>query len=352
MSEYDLSRDLAPELRPTEHGRVSALDDLVHRADPAELLLEVDRLCERRDWPGLVKLRDRCEAAVELGKQLWPVAQFAEYRLALEGPGRYAASVCRAGAGRFALGPLTEVAASHHRWDELADHLTAPWISATVAQERVLRGEDLRDDPRARPDEFGLPLVLQPWEPVYPLPVYRSHDLSEGGPPPADTPFHPADAEPALPARLPGLSRALGDLGANWAEQSNGGCRVVVVAGDAEAAAVTLLGGSTRLAPIGLADALARLAWTAASGGAFGRRAGMAAGRSAAWWVAHAATGLPFPAHPDALGDALTHLRWYVLEGGRGQVGWNLRLAVDDPESGWAAAIDAWDRRLDDELPL
>ncbi|MDQ3931364.1 MAG: DUF6183 family protein [Actinomycetota bacterium] len=352
MSEYDLSRDFTPEMQSPRYGRISALDDLVHRADPAELLLEVDRLCERRDWAGLVTLRDRCEAAVELGKQLWPVAQFAEYRLALEGPGRYAASVCRTGAGRFTLGPLTEVASSRHHWDELADHLTTPWIAATVAQERVLRGEDLRGDPRARPDEFGLPLVLQPWEPSYPLPVYRSHDLSEGGPPPADKPFQPAAAVPAVPARLPGLARALADIGMSWAEQSNGGCRVAVVAGDAETAAVTLLGDSARLAATELDDALARLAWTAASGGAFGRRAGMAAGRSAAWWVAHTATGLPFPAHPDALGDALLPLRWYVLEGGRGQVGWNLRLAVDDPESGWAAAIDAWDRRLDDDQLL
>lgn len=349
MSERDLPCDFVPE--GSTAGRSGpALDELILRADPTELLLEVDRLCERRDWQGLITLRDRCDAATEFGKQLWPVAQFAEYRLALEGPGPYAASVCRAGAGRFALGPLTEVAASTHPWDELADHLSTPWIAATVAQERVLRAEDLRGDPRARPDEFGLPLVLQPWEPAYPLPIYRSHDLHEGGPGPVDKPFHQAHAEPPAPAQLPELARALADLGASWSEQSNGGCRVVIVAGDAAAAAVTLLGGSARLAPIELPDALARMAWTAASGGAFGRRAGMAAGRSAAWWVSHTATGLPFPAHPDALGEALFRLRWYVLEGGQGEVGWNLRLALEDPASHWAAAIDTWDRRLDDDL--
>ncbi|MFN2557572.1 MAG: hypothetical protein ABR592_12040 [Nitriliruptorales bacterium] len=352
MSDYELSRDFAPERRLPPVAGERGLDELVLRADPAELLAEVDRLCARRDWEGLVSLRDRCEAATEYGKQLWPVAQFAEYRLALEAPGRWAASVCRAGAGRFALGPLTEVAASTHRWAELAGHLAAPWIAATVAQERVLRGEDLRGDPRARPDEFGLPLVLQPWEPSYPLPIYRSHDLFEGGPPPVDRPFHEADAEAASPLQLPELSRALSDLGSSWAEQSNGGCRVVIVSGDAAAAAVTLLGGAARLAPVTLSDALARLAWTSASGGAFARRAGMAAGRSAAWWVGHTSTGLPFPAESDRLGDALSRLRWYLLEGGRGEVGWNLRLSFEDPTGGWAAAIDAWDRRLDDDPQL
>lgn len=348
MSEFDLSRELAP----GERRMSPTLDELVLRADPAELLAVVDQLCSRRDWEGLVRLRDRCDAAAEFGKQLWPVAQFVEYRLALEGPGRWAASVCRAGAGRFALGPLTEVAASTHRWDELADYLSTPWVAATVAQERVLRGEDLSGDPRARPDEFGLPLVLQTWEPSYPLPIYRSHDLHEGGPPPVHEPFREADAEPAAPVEMPELSRALSDLGASWAEQSNGGCEVVVVSGDAASAAVTLLGGSARLAPIELSDALARLAWTAASGGAFGRRAGMAAGRSAAWWVAHTATRLPFPADPDRLGEGLSRLGWYLLEGGRGEVGWNLRLSLEDPARGWAAAIDAWDRRLDDDPQL
>ncbi len=348
MSEHDLSQELTPEGRRAPSG----LDELVLRADPAELLAEVDRLCARRDWEGLVALRDRCEAAGEFGKQLWPVAQFAEYRLALEGPGRWAASVCRAGAGRFTLGPLTEVAASTHSWDELAEHLTAPWIAATVAQERVLRGEDLRGDPRARPEEFGLPLVLQAWEPDYPLPTYRSHDLHEGGPPPLDRPFQDADAQPSTPAERPELARALSDLAASWAEQSNGGCQVVIVSGDAAAAAVTLLGGSARLARIELPDALARLAWTAASGGAFGRRAGMAPGRSAAWWVAHAATKMPFPADADRLGEGLSRLRWYLLEGGRGEVGWNLRLSLEDPVSGWAAAIDAWDRLLDEDRQL
>ena len=70
---------------------------------------------------------------------------------------------------------LTEVAAATHTWAELAPHLDSAAIAGTVAQERVLRGEDLRGDPRAAPDVLELPLVLAPWEPEYPLAVYRQH---------------------------------------------------------------------------------------------------------------------------------------------------------------------------------
>jgi hypothetical protein len=62
-----------------------SLSDLIELGDPDELLREVDRRCDARDWPGLLELRDRCLAAVERGKQLWGVAAQAEYRLALEG---------------------------------------------------------------------------------------------------------------------------------------------------------------------------------------------------------------------------------------------------------------------------
>ncbi|MDP9023603.1 MAG: hypothetical protein M3N57_13080 [Actinomycetota bacterium] len=328
---------------------MSDLEALIHRADPSELLLEIDRLVDRRDWDGLVMLRDRCEAAVELGKQLWPVAQFAEYRLALEAPGPYAAGVCQPGAGRFALGPLTEVAASTHRWDDLADHLPTPWIAATVAQERVIRGEDLSGDPRAHAEEFDLPLRLQPWEPPYPLPTYRPYDRHEGGPDPIDVEHRPAHAAPAPPVDLPHIKRALADVAGEWAERSNGGCHVVTVGGDAVGAAAGLLPDAVAIAPLSAADALARLAWTAASGGAYGRRRGMAAARSALMWFVHQATSLPFPADLDALNEAVVaDLTWYHLAGGEGDRGWNLRLAVENRSAGWAAAIDAWDRFRDD----
>ena len=91
-----------------------ALPVAVERGDVDELIRLVDSLCATREWDRLVELRDRCEQAIARGRQLWPVAAHAEYRLALEAPGRFAAIVLVEGAGRFAPGPLPEVAASTH----------------------------------------------------------------------------------------------------------------------------------------------------------------------------------------------------------------------------------------------
>ena len=324
------------------------VEELIRGGDLDALMLEVDRRCGARDWDGLVHLRDRCLAAIEVGRQLWGVAQFAEYRLALEGPGPYAAAVCRPDAGRFTLGPLTEVAASTHTWDELAEHLPTSWAAATVAQERVIRGEDLTGDPRARPEDADLPLVLQEWEPAYPLPRYRSHDLLEGGPAPLEdvdpvTVDATGDAESV---EMPLLERAVREVTATWVEQSNGGSRLAVVRADAHDAVAALLPDG-RVAPIAADAALERLAWAAASGGAYGRRRGMAAGRSSAAFVARAAGALDLDAGADELGTRLAELDWWHIAAPEG--GWRLRLAVADAEGGWAAALDAWDRELEDE---
>ncbi|HEX9977948.1 MAG TPA: hypothetical protein VGB41_04885, partial [Acidimicrobiia bacterium] len=88
------------------------IKEAVDAGDLDRLTRLVDALCASRDWDGVVELRDRCRHAIERGLQLWPAAEFAEYRLALEAPGAYAGPVLVEGAGRFALGPLWEVAAS------------------------------------------------------------------------------------------------------------------------------------------------------------------------------------------------------------------------------------------------
>jgi hypothetical protein len=125
---------------------VSSIERTVEQGDLDELVRLVDRLCDARDWDGLVELRDRCRWALERGKQLWPAASLAEYRLALEAPGEWAAATIVEGGGRFALGPLPEVAASTHLWSDLAPHLAVGPLAAITAHERVMRGEDLTAD--------------------------------------------------------------------------------------------------------------------------------------------------------------------------------------------------------------
>ena len=88
----------------------------------------------------------------------------------------------------------------------------------------------------------------------------------------------------------------------------------------------------------------------AASGGANGRRRGMAAGRHAAWWALAALAGLADPgdepATPDELGRALDELRWYLWDDGSPATGWVLRLAVEEPAEGLAWAVVATDAHL------
>jgi hypothetical protein len=333
------------------------LAELLQRADLDELVREVDRRCGRGEYAEVLELRDGCRSASErLGRQLWGPAQYAEYRLALEAPGPLAAAVVVPGAGRFALGPLTEVVAQHHGFDEVADHLDAA-VRPVVAQERALRGEDLGGDPRADPADVGVPAVLQPWEPVYPLPTYRAGEVLEPEPPveiraagAADTGVRAAAArtvagDRGTPTHAAGTGeatgRALRELVAPWRDESRGHVDVAVVAGGPRDA-LAAIGREARLLDLGVPQALARMAWAGASGGARGRRRGGAAGRAAAWWVAHAVTGLEFPADPDELEFELEELHWYAFDVPGVRTGWQLSLVVAG--DGWAAAIDAHDR--------
>jgi hypothetical protein len=325
---------------------MQGLQTLVDAADPAALLVAVDRLCAAREWAALVDLAGRCRAAVELGRQLWPVATHIDYRLAWEGPASYAAAVLVPGAGRFALGPLTEVAASTHEWDALAPHLSDPATAGAVAQERVLRGEDLRG--RSGPAE--LPLAPESWEPAYALPRYRDRSAAFPAPEIAAAAV-PAAALPPAPAPLPpdDATAALETTVETWTTQSTGSAHAVAVEGDAAAAVATL--GGTGLVEVTAADGLALLQWAGASGGAYGRRPGGARGRFAAWFAAAALAGLDWPVEGGELGAAVAELRWFRWSAGTGETGWVLRLAVDDPVDGLAWAVDASDHRADEDGP-
>jgi hypothetical protein len=329
---------------------------LLQRADLDELIREVDRRCSLGAYDEVLQLRDGCrDASARLGRQLWGPAQYAEYRLALEAPGPLAATVVVPGAGRFALGPLTEVIAQRHRFDEVADHLDAA-VRPVVAQERALRGEDLGEDPRADAEEVGVPPVLQPWEPTYPLPTYRAVEVLEPEPP-----VEVAHRDAAVPVAREGAAvapartgDALRELVSAWRDESRGEVDVTVLAGG-PGDALAALGREADLRALSVPQALARMAWAGASGGARGRRRGGAAGRAAAWWVAHVVTGLSFPADPDELEYELEELGWYAFGDRDGRTGWRLSLVVVG--AGWAAAIDAHDRddahehREDDHAP-
>lgn len=327
------------------------LQSLVDAGDDAALLAAVDGLAASRQWDALADLARRCRDAVELGRQLWGVAMHIDYRLAWEGPPSHAAATLAPGAGRFALGPLTEVAASTHTWEELAPHLADPVTASAVAQERVIRGEDLRGKAPAETSE--LPLTLSSWEPEYALPRYRDRS--------ARFPAPPAASElRGEPARMPAAERLAPDEAADalaetvraWTEQSTGEVRTALVEGPAEAA-IGALADKAVPARIDAADALALLQWAGASGGAKGRRPGGAAGRFAAFWAACAVAGLDWPDEPDdtltdALGEALGELRWVRWRRPEPERGWFLRLAVADPVDGLAWAVEATDAVDDD----
>ena len=329
------------------------LTALVNRADEAELLAAVDGLCATRRWHDLVDLARRCRDAIELGRQLWPVAMHIDYRLALEGPPEYAGRVLEPGAGRFSLGPLTEVAASVHPWEAIAPHLDDPLVAAVVAQERAIRGEDLA----GRAPLGELPSTLAAFEPSYALPRYS--DRSAAFPEPE------AAVRSLPPMSLPSVDGEFSDEAAAglaavaepWATQSAGMVRAVGVTGSAAAAVAALGTGRTwkvRGQQVSAAEALALLQWAGASGGAYGRRRGGAAGRFNAWWAAATVAGLGWPDHDEDLDEftadlasALDELRWWRWEPSDAPGGWRFRLAVEDPADELAWAVEATDQ-LDD----
>jgi hypothetical protein len=318
------------------------ISELIEAADMNGLLRVIDGLAAAADWERLLDLADLCEDAVERGKQLWPIAAHVDYRIALEAPGNYAGGVIPSDLERFMLGPLTEVVASRHTWAEISPYVEPPH-SAYVAQERVLRGEILDDDLRANPEALQLPLHLEPWEPTYALATYRSNvvEVAEAWEPRA--PLQERTPIEADVLEEPDLEAALVELVYPWTNESNGAAMANVVEGSAEAAISTITPDAFRIGRLDVAEAMQRMAWAASSGGAYGRRRGAALGRSLAWHTAALLTDMPPGYRPEELVDGLSRLHWYRWDEGGPEEGWVFRLAVEDPENGWSAAIGATD---------
>lgn len=319
------------------------LTDLVESSDLAGLVRFLDDLARNEDWDGIVAVRDRCREAVERGKQLWAIAELAEYRLALEAPGPYSGAVIDEGKGRFALGPLWEVAASTHTWAELEGHVASSTARAMVGHERIVRGEDLRS---ADVDQavLELPLMLQAWEPRYALASYRPDAADFPERPDSDLVWTELEGKAeVVPDDGPG--HALLELVQPWSEQSSGHAVAIQVAGTAREAIRSLGPHRVRLARVSLDEALATMAWAGASGGAFGRRRGTPVGRAGAWWVLAELLGYDdLPADPGQLEEA-AQLGWYRWDPGDRVGGWSFHMAVEDPDDGLAWVISAVDMR-------
>lgn len=308
----------------------------IEASDTDDLLRVIDGLCRNRHWDDLIELRHRCREALTRGKQLWGVDEHIRYRLALEAPGEWAGPAVTEGPARFALGPLSEVAASTKTWAELEPHLALGPERVTVAAERVIRGES------GIGPITDLPDALQDWEPAYPLAVYKSNKVD------APSPKQPTAILEPLPDAAPRIDDlesegALLDLVKPWVEESNGKCDIAIVEGGLAGAVRAL--GMTRagIASLRPKEALAWMGWAGASGGAHGRRRGAAAGRYGAWWVVATLADLEWPPDPKAAGEAVARLRWAWFDDGSPQTGWQLRLVVADEDLGVSWAVSAVD---------
>ena len=316
--------------------------ELVEAGDLDELTRHIDRLSAAGDWDGLVDLRDRCRRALERGRQLWPAASLAEYRLALDGPGRFAASVLEPGAGRFSLGPLSEVAASTHTWAEMAPFITPSPATSRLAHERAVRGERLADDPVARLfDDLQIPLALLSFEPAYATAEYRADGVTVEEPADPAAPWRPIMPVATQSRPHPAVA-ALREPVDAWSTESEGRVRVVAVRGDVEDALGALRVTSPAQArALTTAEAMALMAAAGATAGLHGRRRGAAQGRFAAWVALTGLVGLEWPPEPSRLEDALDTVDFFEWDDGS-LPPWRLRVGARVADS-WTVAVDATD---------
>lgn len=311
--------------------------EAIEYSDTDDLIRVVDGYCKSRSWDELLSLRARCAEATTRGKQVWGIEEHIRYRLALEGPPEYAGPVVSEGPLRFGLGPLPEVAASTKTWEVMEPHVEAGPERTTFAAERVIRGET---GVAEIPD---LPNVLMEWEKSYPLATYKPDKVETPSP---DLPDVNDVVLPPSATRIsdPISEGAMGDLVSPWLEESNGHYDTATVEGDA-ATAVRALGLTrARMAQIDVATAFNWMVWAGASGGAHGQRRGAAAGRFGAWWLVAMICDIDWPPDPRAMTEAVQRLRWHWFDDGSPGTGWQLRLTIEDPESGLAWAISAIDQ--------
>ncbi|MEZ5297153.1 MAG: hypothetical protein R2697_13005 [Ilumatobacteraceae bacterium] len=324
------------------------LDALIHAVDLDGLVRMVDDRCSDRDWAGILRLRDRCAAATrETGRQLWPAATLAEYRLALLAPPEWAATVLDGESGRFTIGPLSEVAAVHHTWAELAPHLPPVPVALFVAHERAIRGESIpAADLADLPPVLDIPAALRPWEPDYPASTYSDAGADHPEPDSIDGGFHDVsvrgiDVEVIDDDATELAVRQLVDA---WTTSSTGRAEVVCVEGTHLDALAALGVRSARVGDISATDA-PRPHRGPGRPVAHGRRRGMASGRFSMWWLLGALGDLhdDWPPTDADVAELLAELRWYRWDAHEPPGGWRLQLLVENETEGVAWAINATD---------
>ena len=320
----------------------SELDSLIRRADLDELVRFVDSTCDARDWELLVDIRNDARAAVSTGRQLWPIATLANYRLALWAPAESAVRALDDTARTFMPGPVSEIISVHHNWDELEEHLAPGHNRSLIAHERALRGDMIDESENSVLD---IPMAPQFWEPPYVLADYNDDGVDFPAPdlPPCRDNVQAIDA---TPIDDPDSIRAFRRLVEPWTAQSNGHAEAVVVEGSVAEALGALGISDARTTPISAHDALEWLAWAGASGGAHGKRRGAATGRSEAWWLLATFIGLAdeWPCEPEELGEVINSLEFTAFTHDKAPtVGWGLHLIIEDPEEGLSIAMTATD---------
>ncbi len=318
--------------------------DLINSADLDGLVRLIDDYCETRSWNELLGLRDACKAAVANGRQVWPASTLAEYRLALLAPAEIAVQVVGEEAGRFTMGPLTEVIAQNHQWSELSEFLSPSPTSTYIAYECGIRGQSVEGELFPALES---PCTLLPIETNYALAEY--HDNEAKFPTPAIPEMGNVIAVPASSAAVIqnlDVSAAFHQLVDAWTTQSNGELRMSCVEGSVLDALASLNIQEARLSLLTSGEALAWLTWAGASGGAHGRRRGNALGRDAAWWTIAALTEKTFhwPIGNEELEDAANSLQWFWWDANESTTGWHLQLCIHhaDRNRSWAISVHDW----------
>jgi hypothetical protein len=198
-------------------------------------------------------------------------------------------------------------------------------------------------------DALETPLELQSWEPTYELAVYRDNSAEFPSPelPPTSTGrvVTAATLSESATTQDNAVVDAVHQLVGAWTTSSNGTLQVGAARGDETNALASVGIASATLRTLQPTQALALLAWSGASGGAFGRRRGAAAGRDSAWWLLGALSGRAdqWPLKNGEIGDVLHSLKWSWFDADQSPTGWQLQLVIVDEQRGLSWAINARD---------